>query len=182
MHIQKKKKLLFDKKILELTINRLCQHLIENHDQFKNTVLIGLQPRGTQFALRIKNRLMELLKCEIHCGFLDITFYRDDFRRSTHPLSPNSTKIDFLIEGKKVVLIDDVLCTGRTVRSALDALTAFGRPEKIELLVLIDRTYNRELPIEPTYIGIRVNTLDTQKIITEIDDNGFNDKIWIVDK
>lgn len=180
--MRNKKKLLFDNKILELTLNRLCQHLIENHNQFENTVLMGLQPRGTQLALRIKNRLEKILNAEIHCGFLDITFYRDDFRRASHPLNPNSTKINFLIEGKIVILIDDVLCTGRTVRSALDALTAFGRPDKIELLVLIDRTYSRELPIEPSYVGMHVNTLDTQKIITEIDDNGVNDKIWIVDK
>src|SRR4030095_8119883 len=99
---------------------------------------------------------------KINYGKLDITFYRDDVRKELHV--PNQTDIKFSIEGRKVVLVDDVLYTGRTIRAALDALLSFGRPDKVELMVLIDRRYSRHLPIQPDYIGKSIDSIITQKV------------------
>ena len=160
-----KSKVLLDKNHLNLTITRLCHQLIENHSDFNESVIIGLQPRGTLLANRIHKVISELLKKkDIPIGNLDVTFHRDDFRRKSNPLLPNTTKIDFLIEDKKVILIDDVFFTGRTIRSGLDALMAYGRPKKVELLVLINRRFNRHLPIEPDYIGKTVDSIESEKV------------------
>ena len=139
----------------------------ENHENFEQTVLVGLQPRGIFFAELIHKRLFEGLNVSLPLGYLDTTFYRDDFRRRDLPKKPNETKMDFIVEGKRVVLIDDVLFTGRSVRAAMDALLAYGRPEKVELLVLVNRKYSRDLPIEPDYVGRNVNTVATQKVNVE---------------
>lgn len=148
----------------ELIIKRLCYQLIENHDQFKDSVIIGLQPRGVYLAQRIHQELKRILgNDQISCGELDVTFFRDDFRKGA-PLLANKTKIDFIIEDKKVILVDDVLYTGRTIRAGLDAMLAFGRPRKVELLVLVDRRYSRHLPIEPDYIGMSVDTISSEKV------------------
>jgi len=104
---------------------------------------------------------------EVAQGTLDITFFRDDFRRRTSPLQPSKTRINVLLEGKKVVFIDDVLYTGRTVRSAMDAIQSFGRPSEIELLVLIDRRFSRELPIQPDYTGKQVDSLAGDRVSVE---------------
>lgn len=149
---------------LEFILRRLCEQLIENHFHFSDTCILGLQPRGVLLARRIHKLLQELTGDKIAYGELDATFYRDDFRRRDQPLTPNATQVPFIIEGKKVILIDDVLYTGRTVRAALDAMNAFGRPSKVELLVLINRRYTRDLPIEPTYTGLAVHTLSSQKV------------------
>ena len=161
----------------ELTINRLCYQLIEAHNDFSNTVLIGLQPRGVNVVTRIKKQLELILGKEIQCGNLDITFYRDDFRRREVPLIPSATNIDFVIEGKKVVLMDDVLYTGRTIRSGLDALLAFGRPEKVELLTVIDRRFRRDLPIQADYIGKTVDTLVSERVSVEWKEIEGEDKV-----
>jgi pyrimidine operon attenuation protein / uracil phosphoribosyltransferase len=161
------KQVILDDQQVQLTMNRLAYQLIENHDDFANTVLIGLQPRGIHVLERLKLILEEILHHEIVCGQLDITFYRDDFRRREKPLIPNATNIDFSIEGKNVVLIDDVLFTGRTIRSGLDALLAFGRPLSVELMVLIDRRFQRDLPIQADYIGKSVDTLNTERVSVE---------------
>jgi pyrimidine operon attenuation protein/uracil phosphoribosyltransferase len=175
------KRLILDTELLQITINRLVEELIENHDDFENTVLIGLQPRGIFLAERIKKRLEERLDKKLPLGYLDTTFYRDDFRRRDNPLQANATKIPFLIENKKVILIDDVLFTGRTVRAALDAMIAFGRPKLVELLTFIDRKYTRDLPIQPDYVGKRVNTLKSQRVLVEwVDQGAKSDKIWLV--
>lgn len=155
---------ILNSKHFELTLNRLCYQLIENHNDFSNTVLIGLQPRGVNVVARLKEILEDILKHPVVCGNLDITFYRDDFRRRETPLIPSATNIDFVIENKQVVLIDDVLYTGRTIRSGLDALLAFGRPVKVELLVLIDRRFKRDLPIQANYVGKTVDTLVSERV------------------
>lgn len=168
---------------LAITIGRLCQELIENHQDFENTVFLGLQPRGIFFAERIKERLHEFTDAEIQLGYLDSTFYRDDFRRRDSPKRANETKIDFLIEGKKVILIDDVFYTGRSIRAAMDAMIAYGRPAKVELLVLVERKYSRHVPIKPDYIGSQVNTMDSQKVLVEWKEQGLaDDNIWLVTK
>lgn len=150
---------------LELIINRLCYQLVENHNDFSNTVLIGLQPRGVFLAERIVEKLKTITGVEsIQLGKLDITFYRDDFRRRDLPATASETEMDFLIEDRKVVLIDDVLYTGRTIRSGLDALMDFGRPQKVELLVLVDRRFSRHLPIQPDYIGRTVDAIVSEHV------------------
>lgn len=170
-----KQSVLLDAPKFQITIQRLCRQLIENHGDFSDTVLIGIQPRGIYLGRRIKQELESILpKHTAAYGELDITFFRDDFRREgSEPLIPSSTHIDFIIEGKRVILMDDVLWTGRTIRAAMDALQAFGRPAKIELMVLVDRRFSRQLPIEPDYIGIQVDSIDSQKVIVswkEVDD------------
>jgi len=175
------KKQILDQHLLELTVNRLCQQLIESHGDFSNAVMIGLQPRGIYFARLLQKQLKSYIKKDIQLGFLDITFYRDDFRRRENPIKANSTVIDFIIEDKDVILVDDVLYTGRSVRAALDAMSAFGRPGKVELLVLINRKYSRHLPIEPDYVGQSVHTLHSQRVQVEWEEQGFKkNNIWLV--
>lgn len=175
------KKQLFDSPQLSITIERLCRQLIENHDTFEDTVLIGIQRRGSFLARRLHRRLQDITGKNIPLGFLDITFFRDDFRRRPQPIQANCTHIDFIIEDKKVVLIDDVLYTGRTVRAALDAMIAFGRPQKVELLVLVDRKYSRDLPIQADYVGRRVSILPAERIVVQLCEQGFaSDSIQLV--
>jgi len=161
------KQVILNETQVDLTIRRLCYQLIETHNDFQNTVLIGLQPRGIHVLSRLKDQLELILQHAVVCGNLDITFYRDDFRRRERPLIPSVTNIDFVIESKNVVLIDDVLHTGRTIRSGLDALMAFGRPNKVELLTLIDRRFQRDLPIQADYVGYTVDTLISEKVSVE---------------
>jgi pyrimidine operon attenuation protein/uracil phosphoribosyltransferase len=146
-----------------ITVDRLCHQLIENHLDFSKSVLIGLQPRGIYLSDRIYRTLQKLLPgVHINYGKLDITFYRDDFNTQLHV--PNETTIDFSLENKKVILVDDVLYTGRTTRSALDAMLDFGRPSVVELLVLIDRRFTRQLPIQADYTGRTVDAIISEKV------------------
>ena len=148
---------------LEITIKRLAHQVLENHVDLTNTVVIGLQPRGIYLSDRIVDEIKkETGSDKIQYGKLDITFYRDDIRKELH--IANRTDIPFSIEGKNVILIDDVLYTGRTIRAALDALLDFGRPEKVELCVLIDRRFSRQLPIQPDYIGKSIDAIVSQKV------------------
>ena len=159
-------KTILDKRQLHLTILRLAHQLLENHQNLDEVVFIGLQPRGVQISKRIVDNVRNLcLGQNIQYGILDITFYRDDVRKELH--IANTTDIPFSIEGKAVILIDDVLYTGRTIRAALDALQDFGRPKKIELCVLVDRRFNRELPIQPDYCGKSIDTAYSQKVKVE---------------
>ncbi len=177
------KKTLLNSKDIEIILHRLACQLIENHDDFTDTVLIGLQPRGSFLA----NRLVQLLENkynikDLKLGLLDITFYRDDFRRRSEPLAATSTKIDFLIEDKKVVIIDDVLYSGRSVRAALTAIQSFGRPENIELLVLIDRRFSRHLPIQPNYRGRQVDAINEEKVLVTWKETHEIDAVYIEQK
>ncbi|MDX1652116.1 MAG: bifunctional pyr operon transcriptional regulator/uracil phosphoribosyltransferase PyrR [Brumimicrobium sp.] len=169
--------IILNKKHFDLTLQRLCRQLIENHNDFSNTVLIGLQPRGVRVLDRLKRMLEEILDKPVQCGTLDITFYRDDFRRREKPPIPSVTNIDFGLENKQVVLIDDVLYTGRTIRSGLDALLAFGRPKKVELLTFIDRRFKRHLPIQADYIGKAVDTLISERVSVEWQEIEGEDKV-----
>ena len=159
----KPKVLLSDKKI-NIILNRLCYQLIERHGNFCNVILIGLQPRGTLLLDRLIKILIKSGIAEIKTGKLDTTFFRDDFRRSKIPLSANTTVMDQSVEGKDVVLIDDVLFTGRSIRSALTAIDTYGRPKSIELLVLVDRRFSRHLPIQPDYLGAQIDALQGDKV------------------
>ena len=156
-------KVILSREQLQLTIQRLSHQLIENHYPFNDTVIVGLQPRGVLLAERIveaiRNAYPEL---SVKYGKLDITFYRDDVHKELH--IANQTTIDFDIENKQVILIDDVLYTGRTIRAAMDALIDFGRPSKVELCVLADRRFNRQLPIQPDYTGRAIDTIFSQNV------------------
>ncbi len=177
------KKLILDSDLLDITISRLCQQLIENHNDFTDTVILGMQPRGIHLAEIIHKKLEKSTKSKIPLGYLDATFYRDDFRRRDTPAKANEMRVPFMIEEKSVVLVDDVLFTGRTIRAALDAMIAFGRPSKVELLVLIDRKHSRDLPIEANYIGKVVNTMATQRVLVELQAQGHKqNKIWLINK
>ena len=175
------KRTLLDGQKFQITIKRLCHQLIENHNDFSNTVLIGIQPRGSHFADRVKHELSEVLKTNtIRKGNLDITFFRDDFRRKDGLVSASRNMIDFIIEDKNVILIDDVLWTGRTIRAAMDALLAYGRPAKVELMVLIDRRFSRQLPIEPNYIGHQVDSLNSQLVRVSWKETEGEDKVILI--
>lgn len=174
-----KSKIIIDAELLDITITRLAYQLIETHDDFSKTALIGLQPRGVFLARRIHSKLSSILKKKnILLGELDTTFYRDDFRRKE--LIPNKTNIDFIIEEKNVVLIDDVLFTGRTIRAGLDALLAFGRPKDVELLVLIDRRFSRHLPIQAKYVGRVIDSIASQNVKVEWKEVDTKDKVTLI--
>ena len=158
-------KILLDSKKIEIILSRLVYELIENHKDFHETVLLGLQPRGV-FLI---DKILEVFKrdhpnIKIKSGILDYTFFRDDFRRSEKTLSASSTKIDFSIENKNVVLIDDVLFTGRSIKAAMSSIDTYGRPKSIELLVLIDRRFKREIPIEANYCGAKIDTFKGDRV------------------
>ncbi len=172
---------ILDGRKFQITIKRLCHQLIENHNDFSNSVLIGIQPRGVFLASRIKEELKQILpQAQIKIGNLDITFFRDDFRRKEGMHLPSNTHIDFLIENKKVILIDDVLWTGRTIRAALDAILVFGRPQNVELLTLVDRRYARHLPIKADYVGIQVDTIYSQKVIVRWKEADTEDQVILL--
>tara|TARA_B100001758_G_C18405966_1_gene612116 strand:- start:978 stop:1517 length:540 start_codon:yes stop_codon:yes gene_type:complete len=173
-------KVLLDNLKINVLLNRLTCQLLEFHGDFSNTILIGLQPRG----IFLLDRIVKLLKSkygviDIKIGTLDTTFFRDDFRRSKKILSAKSTKIDFEVEGRKIVLIDDVLYTGRSIRAALTAIDYYGRPSSIELLVLIDRRFSRHLPIQPDYLGAQIDTIDGDKVRVEWESDKKNDCVYI---
>ncbi len=169
---------ILDNKQLDLTLNRLAFQLTERYMDFDDTAIIGLQRTGAFLSTAVVDKVKGIRKnCEVQHGLLDVTFYRDDFGRRDKPLAAASTELDFPIEGKKIIIVDDVLYTGRTIRAALDALVSLGRPASVELLVLIDRRFSRQLPIEPTYTGIRVDSIATQRVEVKWDENGFKKAI-----
>jgi pyrimidine operon attenuation protein/uracil phosphoribosyltransferase len=157
-------RIILDSTQFDLTIKRLAHQLIENHNDFTNTIIIGLQPRGTFLADRIVAELKAIdSSYDIQSGALDVTFHRDDYRRQGSPLVPSKTEMDFDIEEKQVVLVDDVLFTGRTIRAGLDAMLTFGRPATVELLVLINRRHERHLPIQADYIGKNIHSIVSER-------------------
>lgn len=168
-------RILLDKRLFQITLERLCHQLIENYDDFQNTAIIGVQPRGVFLANRLHTRLEELIGKTVTFGKLDATFYRDDFRRKNKQLEAKVTDIDFSIDDMRIVLVDDVLYTGRTIRAAMDALMAFGRPGHVELLTLINRRFNRELPIQPDYVGQTVDTIEDVAVKVQWLDEGSED-------
>lgn len=173
-------KTLLSEQQLVITIKRLAHQVLENHLNLENTVIIGLQPRG----VFLSDQLVEEIKKElpgnkIQYGKLDITFYRDDVRKELH--IANRTDILFSIEGKKVILVDDVLYTGRTIRAALDALLDFGRPGRVELCVLIDRRFSRELPIQPDYVGKAIDSIISQKVKVFWKEKDGREEVLIID-
>lgn len=176
-------KILLSAKEIHIILHRLACQLLENHLDFSNSVLIGIQPRGIFLAERLSKILKDDYKIKnINLGSLDITFYRDDFRRSEKILSANKTKIDFLVEDKNVVFVDDVLYTGRSIRAALTAVQSFGRPQNIELLTLIDRRFSRHLPIQPNYRGRQVDAINDEKVKVMWTENDGEDAVYLINR
>ncbi len=164
---------------LAITIKRLAHQIIENHGDLSNTCIIGIQPRGIWLSNRIAREIRSILPgTDLQYGILDITFYRDDVRNELH--IANQTDIPFSIENKNVVLIDDVLFTGRTTRAAMDALLDFGRPDKVELCVLIDRRFSRQLPIQPDYSGKSIDSIVSQKVKVTWEENEGKDEVVLL--
>ena len=174
-----KPRVILENEQFEISIIRLCHQLIEVHNDFKDSVIIGLQPRGIYLAHRIKTELQKILKVKkINCGDLDITFYRDDFRKKE--LIPNQTNIDFTIEDKNVIMVDDVLFTGRTIRAGLDAMLTFGRPNDVELLVLVDRRLSRHVPIQAKYVGLTIDSIESQNVKVEWKELDGKDRVTLL--
>ncbi len=172
--------ILFNGKQIQLTIERLSREVIESID-FSSTVIIGVQPRGVLLAEKIHQKILTLTNINIPFGKIDTTFHRDDFRRGK-TLNAKVTEIDFLIEEKNVLMIDDVLYTGRTIRAAIDALMSFGRPTKIELLVLVDRRFNRELPIQADFVGNVIDTIENVDVEVHWSDNELENKVVFINE
>ena len=172
------KHMLFNHSQVNICLERLAYQLLENHGDFSETVLVGLQPRGKFLSENIVNVLKEKYGLKkIDYGYLDITFFRDDFRTKTDILIPNETNSKLNVDGKKVVFIDDVLYTGRTIRAALTAIESFGRPKSIELLILVNRRYSRELPIQADYKGFNVDVYEDQKVY--VNWGGNNNHVYL---
>ena len=175
-----KKKIILNDDQLDTTLDRLACQLTENHEDFKETILVGLQPRGKSLCEKLVNILRDKYNINsVNHGFLDITFFRDDFRRNKDILLPNKTHFKLLVENKKVVFIDDVLYTGRTIRAALDELNSFGRPSKIQLAVLVDRGH-REVPIKADFIGANIPTHEGEHVKVELEEIDENDSVSLI--
>jgi pyrimidine operon attenuation protein/uracil phosphoribosyltransferase len=172
-------KSILNEKQIAITIKRLAHQIMENRTDLSNVAIIGLQPRGIFLSDRLYEEVKRLAgDKKVNYGKLDITFYRDDVRNELH--KANATEIPFSIENADVVLVDDVLYTGRTTRAALDALLDFGRPAKVELCVLIDRRYSRELPIHADYTGKSIDSFENQKVLVRWKENSEKDEVTIV--
>lgn len=158
---------------IERSLARIAHEILERNRDLSNVALVGIRTRGVVIAERIAKVLREVADVTLPVGSLDITLYRDDYMR--HPVGPQplvrSTDIRFSVEGKRILLVDDVLYTGRTIRAALDAIIDYGRPRSIQLIVLVDRGH-RELPIKADYVGKNLPTSTTQSVqvrLQEID-------------
>jgi len=181
LHFIMSQKVLLTAKEVTIILHRLACQLIEKHLDFSDTILVGIQPRGVYLAERLKKILeTEYNTPKITLGYLDITFFRDDFRRTNKPLEANKTNLDFIVENKKVIFIDDVLFTGRSIRSALTAIQSFGRPSSIELLTLIDRRFSRDLPIQPDYRGRQVDAINGEKVKVCWEEQDGEDGVFLI--
>jgi len=180
--LNKKPKILIKKEQLQIIVDRLCYQLIEHHGDFKQTCIVGIQKKGAILAERVLHRLKEIgVKNRIPLGKLDITFFRDDFRQGNKILVPHDNSMEFLVDELDVILVDDVLYSGRTIQAALQALTHYGRARSVELLVLIDRRFNRCLPIQGQYIGLKVDSLDQAYVKVELEEEGLEDRVLFFD-
>jgi pyrimidine operon attenuation protein/uracil phosphoribosyltransferase len=175
------KRLILDSGLTRIILERMALQITENHPDMSDFAIIGMQPRGVKLARKLVEIISRITgNSQIQYGELDSTFYRDDFRQGDKLLVPSANSIHFLIENKKIIIVDDVLYTGRSVRSSLNALADFGRPLKIELMALIDRKFNRELPIQPDYVGEEVDTIANDKVEVVWIENKSTPEVWII--
>ena len=162
-------------------ISRIAHEILEKNRGADNIVLIGIQTRGATLSERLRKKIQEIEKTEIKIGVLDITFYRDDLGAGKQNPEIKKTDVPFSLEGKDIVLCDDVLFTGRTIRAAIDALIDFGRPSSVQLAVLIDRGH-RELPIRPDYVGKNIPTSKDVRVRVKLIENDGEDLVIIEDE
>lgn len=172
------KEIIMDKEEIERTLLRLMHEILERNKGIKDLVLIGIRTGGVYLADRMRNKIAAIEKAKVPLGIIDITLYRDDFATGLPRPLVGKTEIPFPLKDKKVILIDDVLYTGRTVRAAMDALIDFGRPKFIQLAVLIDRGH-RELPIQADYVGKKVTTLPEEDVQVYFREAGEEDRAVI---
>jgi pyrimidine operon attenuation protein/uracil phosphoribosyltransferase len=173
--------LIMDSHALDLAITRITHQIIERNRDITRLGIVGMQTRGVFLAERINKKLNDMESATLQPGVLDVTFYRDDYRRALNKPGIKVTDIPFDINGINVILVDDVLFTGRTVRAALDALMDFGRPKTIQLAVIIDRG-NRELPIQPDFTGTTIKTLPNQEVSLKVNEHDGEDSIWLMEQ
>lgn len=171
---------IIDKEGLRRTIARLAHEIIERNKGTENLVMIGIRTRGAYLAERLNSEIEKIENTKIPLGILDITMYRDDFRQLHPQPQVQQTDIPFDIDNKNIVLIDDVLYTGRTTRAALEAIMSFGRPAKIQFAVLIDRGH-RELPIKPDYVGKNISTSIGEEIQVKMQEVDNEDCVLLVE-
>ncbi|MEM8527097.1 MAG: bifunctional pyr operon transcriptional regulator/uracil phosphoribosyltransferase PyrR [Bacteroidota bacterium] len=176
-------KILMTSDHVDIIVERLCHQLIETYENFEETCIIGIQAKGVLLANLLHQRLLDILNIpKIEYGKLDITFYRDDFRTSNKIMTANRTEIDFYLEKKNVILVDDVVYTGRTIQAALTALNHYGRPKRVELLALVDRRFNRHLPIKTDYVGMRVDALDHIYVKVNLEESQTREVLLLADE
>ena len=181
MALTREKSQLMSASELDRTLVRLAHEILERTEKLDNLVFIGIRRRGVPLAQRLSKKIESLETHEVPVGILDITLYRDDLSTVSHAPVVNSTDIPFSVKGKDVILMDDVLYTGRTIRAALDALFEHGRPARVRLLVLIDRGH-RELPVEAQFIGRMVQTTDIEIIEVKFQETDSLEKVLLVEK
>jgi len=162
---QKIKKVIAGPKRIKKLIEKVAEQILKKHPILDKVSLIGIQTGGAPFANRLREILSQKAGVEVPIGYLDITLYRDDWTRITNYPKVKKTEIPFSIEDLNIILVDDVIYTGRTVRAAMDALIDMGRPKKIELAVLVDRG-GREFPIEPNYVGLRIKNINFNEYVS----------------
>lgn len=173
-------KILLSSDHTRLILKRFALELIEKHQSFQDTAIIGLQPRGIELAHALKKEIEQLIGEQIKFGELDHTFFRDDIGRGEIHI-PKPSKINFSTENLNIIIIDDVLFTGRSVRSAMDAVMSFGRPKRIELLVLVERLFERELPIKPDFYGVLVDSRNTNNYV-RVEWQASNEvQVWLLE-
>lgn len=163
-----------------IALERLSYQIIEQYDDFDNTCIIGIQEKGVVLAERISKLIIKNAKLsKLLTGKLDISFYRDDFRQREKPLKVSATELDFSLDGKNIILVDDVLYTGRTIQAAMSSLQDYGRGDKIELLCMVDRRFNRHLPIKADYVGLTVDSIDEAYVRVEWENIEGQDRILL---
>ena len=165
---------------IDRTLTRLAHEIIEKNETLQDLALIGIRRRGVPLARRLADKIRQLAQSEIPVGVLDITFYRDDLSTVDQKPVVQATEISFPINGMDLIVVDDVLYTGRTTRAALDSLFNRGRPRRIQLLALIDRGH-RELPIEARYVGKYVETSDREIIEVKLEEVDLNERVMLVE-
>jgi pyrimidine operon attenuation protein/uracil phosphoribosyltransferase len=172
--------IIIDQLGFQRTIARLAHEVLENNKGAETIAVVGIRTRGEYLARRLVDKISEIERRKVELGFIDITLYRDDLRGKLKQPELKATRIDFNVTGKNIILVDDVLYTGRTIRAALDELMDLGRPATIQLLVLVDRGH-RELPIKADFVGKNVPTSEGQEVQVHMTESDGEDAVLLVD-
>ncbi len=171
-------RVLLDEADIQRTLRRIAHEIVEKHPDLERLVLVGIYTRGVTIAERLRELIGEFAGRDVPTGALDISFYRDDVRAHPQPVV-KATRLDFAIDNRSVVLVDDVLYTGRTIRSAIEALFSYGRPDRVQLAVMVDRGH-RELPIRPDYVGKNLPTARNERVNVQLDEVDGVDRIVLL--